>query len=35
VLLRKLAYLRRLLRDLRAYEHASQAEVEAQHYAVE
>jgi uncharacterized protein YutE (UPF0331/DUF86 family) len=35
VLLRKLAYLRLLLRDLRAFEHASQAEVEAQHYAVE
>lgn len=35
VLLRKLAYLRLLLRDLRAFEHAGQAEVEAQHYAVE
>lgn len=35
VLRRKLAYLRRLLRDLAVYEHASQAEVEAQHYAVE
>lgn len=35
VLVRKLAYLRRLLRDLAAYEHATRAEVEAQHYAVE
>jgi uncharacterized protein YutE (UPF0331/DUF86 family) len=35
VLLRKLAYLRRLLRDLGAFAHASQAEVEAQHYTVE
>lgn len=35
VLLRKLAFLRQLLRDLAVYEHATQAEVEAQHYAVE
>jgi uncharacterized protein YutE (UPF0331/DUF86 family) len=35
VLRRKLAYLRRLLRDLSAYEHANQAAIEAQHYAVE
>jgi uncharacterized protein YutE (UPF0331/DUF86 family) len=35
VLLRKLVYLRRLLHDLRAFAGASQAEIEAQHYAVE
>jgi uncharacterized protein YutE (UPF0331/DUF86 family) len=35
VLLRKLAYLRLLLRDLSAFEGATQAEVEAQHYVVE
>lgn len=35
VLLRKLALLRRLLHDLRAFEHATLAEVEAQHYTVE
>lgn len=35
VLLRKLAYLRRLLQDLSAFADASQAEVEAQHYTVE
>ncbi len=35
VLLRKLTYLRRLLHDLGAFACASQAEIEAQHYAVE
>ncbi len=35
VLARKLARLRRLVEDLRAFEHASQAEIEAHHYAVE
>ncbi len=35
LLVRKLAHLRRLLEDLRAFERASQAEVEAHHYTVE
>ncbi len=35
VLVRKLALLRQLVRDLYAFEHATQAEVEAQHYAIE
>ncbi|MEI6181150.1 MAG: DUF86 domain-containing protein [Chloroflexales bacterium] len=35
VLLRKLAYLRRLLHDLRPFAGASQAEIEAHHYMVE
>jgi uncharacterized protein YutE (UPF0331/DUF86 family) len=35
VLLRKLAYLRRLLNDLAAFADASQLEIEAQHYTVE
>lgn len=35
VLLRKLAYLQRLLRDLAPFEGATQAEIETHHYAVE
>jgi uncharacterized protein YutE (UPF0331/DUF86 family) len=35
VLLRKLAYVRRLLHDLGAFAEASQSEIEVQHYTVE
>ena len=35
VLLRKIALLRQLLRDMQVFETATQAEVEAQHYAIE
>lgn len=35
VLLRKLAYLRQLLRDLAPFEQRSRAEIEAHHYTIE